>query len=630
MLRTALLLAGLVTALVAGSPSIARADAPLFMDGAETLYQKVITRTGARIHGAPDAGTAAAEPLDPFTILYVYERRGDWLHVGEDDDGAEGWIPADRAIDWKQTIVVAFNDPALNRRERTLLFRSREALEETICCEDVLTRVTDLRTAAVADALAPDAPVVSIEPELHVDIDDDFYIFPILQAEQRVLHFGARGRMLEVASVALQEPSDTEQGEFRAGVVFVIDTTTSMGPYIEGVRRAVDRIRGRLMDSEIADAVRFGLVGFRQSDAVTPALEYHTRTYLPLAEDSTVDRLSAQLATMRPSRAASPGFAEDSLGGIEEAVRTADLSAFQVKFLVLITDASPRSPEYGDTLTAMLPPEMNARLRSAGFHPLVFHLTTPQGGPDHSLGRRAYTQLARVEVDSYYREIQGGDVARFTGLIDGISDQMVGLASETRRNGVVADADPNDDSDEARLRRSWRAMQLSYLAGDPPDVFRAWMIDKALENPRRDALDIRVLMTKNQLATLFEMGERIIDTAQSGLDRLDPDGFFTSLREAVVLLALDPDRLARSQIDSLGDALGEYLALLPYDSPITSLTEDTWNRMTGGQQRDLLETLRSKVAYYRRLHDTPELWIALRPDAEDGERVTTIPLARMP
>ncbi|MGP9822087.1 vWA domain-containing protein [Salinarimonas sp. NSM] len=630
MLRTALLLAGLVAALVAGAPSIARADAPLVLDGAETLYQKVITRTGARIHGAPDAGTAAAEPLDPFTILYVYERRGDWLRVGEDDDGAEGWISADRAIDWKQTIVVAFNDPALNRRERTLLFRSREALEETICCEDVLTRVTDLRTAAVADALAPDAPVVSIEPELHVDIDDDFYIFPILQAEQRVLHFGARGRMLEVASVALQEPSDTEQGEFRAGVVFVIDTTTSMGPYIEGVQRAVDRIRGRLMDSDIADAVRFGLVGFRQSDAVTPALEYHTRTYLPLAEDSTVDRLSAQLATMRPSRAASPGFAEDSLGGIEEAVRTADLSAFQVKFLVLITDASPRSPELGDTLTAMLPPEMNARLRSAGFHPLVFHLTTPEGGPDHSLGRSAYTQLARVEADSYYREIQGGDVARFTGLIDGIADQMVGLASETRRNGVVADADPNDDSDEARLRRSWRAMQLSYLAGDPPDVFRAWMIDKALENPRRDALDIRVLITKNQLATLFEMGERIIETAQSGLDRLDPDGFFTSLREAVALLAHDPDRLARGQIDSLGDALGEYLALLPYDSPITSLTEDDWNRMTGGQQRDLLETLRSKVAYYRRLHDTPELWIALRPDAEDGERVLTIPLARMP
>jgi len=615
----------------------------LKMEGRQTLYQQVMTRVGARLYRNPDAASQVVEDgIEPFRTYYVYERRDGWLRVGPSSRGtAVGWLAPETAIDWKQTIVVAFNNPAEFGRERTLLFRSRDAMHDVIHREDVIPRTKQLRSEAAAGRSSADTPVVSIEPDKHVDIDSNFYLFPILSAERQILHFDVRGRYLEVASVARQ-PTGPQQNKspdevlksFRAGIVFAIDTTSSMGPYIERTRKAVERIRSAIERSDISDRVRFGLVGFRQSEQISPGVQYHTRTFLKLDEEATAARFTQEITRMQAAQKPTPGFNEDSVGGIVEAAEGANWQPFGARFVVLITDAGPRPPTENFVRSSMLPEQVNTYLKEThNIIPIVLHLRTPEGKPNHSYAERAYSALARGAQGSNYRAVPDGDVGRFEEILDGIANQIVDLTRASMR-GVVEAPATGDDSDAARLRRDWRAMQLAYLGREEgaraPDVFRAWMIDRSLDDPGVEALEVRVVLTKNQLATLRDVARSIVEKAEGGLQRLDPRSFFTQLREAVALLARDPNRLARADFETLGDALGEYLRDLPYDSPITSITEQDWLRRSGPQQRALIESLKSKIELYERIYNTPDAWVALHRGVPDGERVTTLPLRQMP
>ena len=69
------------------------------MPGKKTLYQRVLSRAGARRAAKP--GEAAGKPLPALSRLYGYERKtvGDqeWLSVGGTSRGrTDGWLPAAR------------------------------------------------------------------------------------------------------------------------------------------------------------------------------------------------------------------------------------------------------------------------------------------------------------------------------------------------------------------------------------------------------------------------------------------------------------------------------------------------------------------------------------------------------
>jgi hypothetical protein len=80
----------------------------------------------------------------------------------------------------------------------------------------------------------------------------------------------------------------------------------------------------------------------------------------------------------------------------------------------------------------------------------------------------------------------------------------------------------------------------------------------------------------------------------------------------------------------LGDALGEYLTDLPYQSDVLRVTQEDWDRMGGGAQRQLIDGLQAKLAFYEDWHNTPANWTAPYEGAPDGEYVSALPLSQMP
>ena len=69
---------------------VAAQQSPLLMVGKTSLYQRILTRPGAKLHAAPE-DVSAAEELPPLSIFFVYERRWladtEWLGVGAASKG---------------------------------------------------------------------------------------------------------------------------------------------------------------------------------------------------------------------------------------------------------------------------------------------------------------------------------------------------------------------------------------------------------------------------------------------------------------------------------------------------------------------------------------------------------------
>ncbi|WP_240559204.1 vWA domain-containing protein [Pectobacterium brasiliense] len=126
---------------------------------------------------------------------------------------------------------------------------------------------------------------------------------------------------------------------FSASVVFVIDSTISMGPYIERTKEAIDKIYQRIEKEQLQDKVKFGLVAYRSSVKVVPGLEYDSKMYVdPNTVKSGKDFL-AKVHDLKQATVSSSKMDEDAYGGVMMALDQVDWTQFGARYVVLITDA---------------------------------------------------------------------------------------------------------------------------------------------------------------------------------------------------------------------------------------------------------------------------------------------------
>ena len=623
------------------SAGLAAAREPLLMPGKTSLYQRVLTRPGAGLHDGVDGALIAEQPV-AFSVLYVFARADGWVEVGPEFGGdATGWIPESQVVDWKQTIVVAFTNPA--DRERSLLFDDHSTIEEILNSEDFVAQLAALRGQAIAETLPPDTPVRSIEPDkhVHVDIEDSFYLLPILNHTQILNPLNYEElQILEVAVVPAnaelpQAPAPASEGdEFRAGVMFVIDTTRSMGPYIELTRNAVGRIMAKLQESDLGRRIDFGLVGFRDSVEAAPDLDYVTRTFLPLAPDQDPAEVIGRLDLVEEATANSPGFNEDVLAGFNAVLDDEIWKPYKARYVVLITDAGPKLGEKSSlgslANSAALGRQASEELRIGTY---VMHLRSSAGAGTHNYAEAEYLKLApstTSDPGSRYYPITDGTEEAFApaidGFVEGVRNALEDPDSLTER---IEETEPGMIRD---IYADTLAMRLAYLGAregeQVPIVFRAWISQRVLEDTNKNALDVRLLITKDELNTLSEVLRNIVDSA-GGEDR-DSTEFFGQLRSALAAMTRDPSLVVNTQFETLGEAFGEFLEDLPYRSPLLQMSEERWINLSPDKQFEFLRTLEAKIRHFDRVHNTPERWTQLHPSSPPGAHVYPMPLDYMP
>jgi serine/threonine-protein kinase PpkA len=653
----------LAACLCLGSGWALAADKPLLQDGKKTLFQRVLTTPGCHLSTAAGGPAGTAQPA--FSRFYVYERASagaaQWLKVGPDSFGkTSGWLPADCTVDWKMQLTLAFTNPA--NRDRLMFFKERETLEGILDAPDPVSRVAPLRAKLKQNTTAPG--VLAQEPEYFIDMQKQFYLLPVLSGEEVMTEAGFRTRILNVASVSKADAASRQAGqtgatpspaqsqtsgdaasqlkEFSAAVVFVIDSTISMDPYIERTREAIAKVYAQIAKEKLDRQVKFGLVAFRSSTNAVPGLEYVTKMY---ADPNTVkdgaDFLS-KAADLKQAKVSSKSFAEDSYAGVMQAIDQVDWSPFGARYVVLITDAGALDGDDKLSKTGLNAEQVRIEASNPGVAIYTLHLKTAAGVKDHAKAQAQYEALSTYSGTntSLYYPVDAGDINAFGGKVDALANAITGqvkaayMGDDAVGSALNAKAAPAEQKMLADAALIGHAMRLAYL-GDKtgtqaPPVFQAWISDRDPIKQNVPTTDVRVLLTKSQLSDLSDVLKKILDAANEGL--ISPSEMFERLRSVAATMGTDPNQLKQNGTAKLSElgVMGEYLDDLPYHSEVLNLDEDTWKSWDGLAQEKFIRTLATKLRHYQVYNADVDRWVSLAEGSDARENVYPVPLEMMP
>lgn len=635
---TSLLSAGLLIG--AGESALAQTRTPLLMEGKTSLYQKILTRPGAKLQASPTAA-AGTTALPPMSVLFVYGRQNGFLEVGGGSDGKiQGFLPEASTLPWRHTLVMGFANPS--GRERVLFYRDREGLMATLGAEKPDLAVKPLREALAANKLPADAPVISIEPENTVDLQKQFYLLPILEAKSATLPSGFRVRTVRVASVTKEEKPQESQRvnptealkNFRSGIVFVVDSSSSMQPYIDRTRQAMAEVFDKIEAAHLNDKVRFGMVAYRDDPAKVAGIEYLAKTFADPNQAGTRASFLQSVGDLKASTVSTRTFAEDGYAGLEHALKSIDWDEFGGRYLVMVTDASSRegnSPYSGTKLSTEGVRQLVQDNKAALY---VLHQLTSEGKGDHATAKAQYERLtAYPGIGSLYFPVAAGDPEAFKRVVQDLAEQLVDQVKK-----AAAPAAPATVKPESKLAQTTEAlghaMRLAYLGRvtgtAAPSMFEAWASDRDFARPDVAAFSVRVLLTKNQLSDLQATLRRIVEAGEKA--QIQPGDFFNQLRSAAAAMGRDPAKIGQGQVRNLEQAglMGEYLDGLPYQSKLMGLDEESWSRMGVGEQQAVIDDIKAKAALYQRYHDDVDRWVKLSQTAAPGDTVYPVPIDSLP
>ncbi|NLY27703.1 MAG: VWA domain-containing protein [Alcaligenaceae bacterium] len=680
------LLAALVT------PAFA-ADKPLLREGKKTLYQRVLTTPGCEIVSA--AGARNGKPQPAFSRFYVYERKQsgttEWLKIGPDSFGKTvGWMNAACTVDWKMQMTLVFSNPA--NRNPVLFFESRDKLESIIDAPDPSRTLAPMWSTLKKQQHVPG--ILARDPEYVVDIQKKFYLLPILSGEEVMSDAGFRMRMLNVASVSEKKeqtagtsssattppttsgnpittppatsgnptttaPSPGAQAapamlkEFSASVVFVIDASISMNPYIQRTQEAIRKVYDQIESEGLNKQVRFGLIAFRSNVKAVPGLEYTTRMYANPNEVKNSKDFFNKVSGLKQANVSSTRFDEDSYAGVMQALNDIDWSEFGARYIVLITDAGALDGSDPLSSTGLNASQVRLEAGKPGVAIYTLHLKTPSGAKNHASAESQYRDLSNYTGTNttLYYPVNAGDVNEFGRKVDALAsaiasqvksaylgEDAVGSAVHAKTTATAAPSTALAPTADAQMLRDaeliGHAMRLTYLGSrtgtEAPAVFKAWITDRDLISQDVPTVDVRVLLTKSQLSDLYDVLTNVMQAASAG--KMSSTEMFDQLRSLAASMSTDPNQIRQGNTTQIKDMgiMAEFLEDLPYQSPVLSLDEETWSSWDVLSQEKFIRELHSKLRLYQSYNNKTSDWISLAPDSDPRDFVYPVPLEAMP
>lgn len=636
-------------------PLMGFAIEPLKQNGKTTLYQRVLSTPTCELK--TNITDSKGKSVPAFSRYYVYERKNnnnqEWLKVGPDSYGKTiGWINNSCAIAWNMQMTLVFTNPV--DRDPLLFFKDKATLTKIVDADKPETLLKPIRDALKANKQVTE--VVAQEPKEFVDFKSNFYLLPILQGEEVMNGQGFYERVLEVASVSKQDTliknntkSNTNQTTddntnqvvpFKAAIVFVIDSTISMDPYISRTKAAVERVYQHIEKENLQGQVKFGLVSFRSSLKTSDKLEFVSKLFVDPNQVKNKEDFIQLSSSLKQASVSTAYFAEDSYAGVAQALNDINWNSFGARYMILITDASAIPGDDKLSSTGMDAAQLRLEAQHKGVAIYALHLKTPSGGKDHQIAAAQYSDLTYNDFihKSLYYPVNAGDVNEFGQKVDSLAkalSEQVKLAYQGEAS--VGNALNAKDSDTDMLKDALllsKAMQLAYLGNvngtKAPTTFKAWIADKDFVKPTIPTAEPRILLTKSQLSDLSDIVSKIANAANDGL--ISADDMFSQLRSVAAAMGQDPSKLKSDSVTKIADLglLGEYLDNIPYKSDVTGLDKDTWKSMSGLEQEKFIRNLNSKIRYYQKCNADVDRWISLAEGSDPRENVYPIPLEMLP
>ena len=668
---------------------------PLLMEGKTTLYQRVLTTPSCKLHAKADASNAGKE-IAPLSQYYVYSDTGATVEVGADTTGKiAGFLDKSCTVPWKMQLALHFTNSA--NRNRALIFEQEAGLDNIIDSDDGAQQYKKLYETASKGGQAEG--VISIEPDKYVDPSKNFYLLPILNSVESIYPDGNFVYKHEIASVTAKDSksstdtaakakggdaaangasaqattkasaSAAKDGSnsddpyvvaFKSAIVFVIDSSISMRPYIERTKQAINSIYKSIESNNLNDSVHFGIVSFRADTKSTPGLEYTTKMYLKPGEAVDAKTFNEKVATLDQAKVSSTQFDEDAYAGINMALQDINWNNYGGRYIVLITDAGAIDAGDKQSSTGMDANSLRLEAQHYGAAVYTMHLLTKSGAKNHKKAKDQYEILSFNQIlnKPLYYPVNAGDVKAFGSMVDTLSSsltaqvkravmgQMSAGSSLAASDKLKAEADknkdandlakkPTNDQEKALVNDSDKlglAMQLAYLGrvtgAKSPDFLQGWMYDRDVENHNTAVCTPVVLVNRNQLSDLYTLVNGVLESGIAG--QLSSDDMFSQLKALAAQMGRDPNQLSKSK--SIGEMgiMGELLDDLPYKSMIANLSPEDWYNLGSQEQERIVRALENSLNYIQHCSGDNDRFIKLNVDADTSDEVYPIPLDALP
>jgi len=701
---------------------------PLTIEGKKFLPLRVLSRAFSNIYQDPDKKSPTVEENVPaFQSFYVYGKKAStsdlnplgWYQVGTDNRGTVvGWMNSGDVFEWKQTMCLSYTHP--EGRHPVLMFEKKQEVEKYATMDPVQRKQAVEKVYADIDSgrITKDFPVVTVEPKMAVDITKQFYLLPILSFEKIQID-NREGRILQLAAVTKGGATARESSDIRKNkgyletatettaqeaarviknaaidVVWVMDTTNSMMPYITQTLKAVENASKRITDNpDVARSVKFGIWGYRDSLEI-PGIGYNVKNYTPKLEQ--IDAFNTILHTVDITKVGSEGYAEDVFSGVNSAITETAWTPNAIRFVILVGDAPSHEPGHKWNASGQSSETLRKLADEKNISLIAIHIKDPQAENYHQLTQEQFTTLSKNKgvLESSYYSTPSDDLAGFEQATKDMINVIITSLEQSKAqvsspavpasdftttpvtatapdgdqgNAVTAPAVPTSDfttttattagpatAKPANLDLSDNqkpapangapAGAASLASGALHAAFVQWIGSQAGAQAPRDV--VAWVMDKDLLATDIQalevrllINKRQLDSLRETLTtilkagrtgQISGDDFFSSLQAAAASTARDPDMIKRANSLAQTGLIPEFLQGLPYSSRIMDMNNELWASWSVDAQDMFLADLEARIMAYETIHDAPEGWVQLNKSDDPGDYVYPIPLDLLP
>lgn len=395
------------------------------------LALRVLARPFSNLYKSADAAPAniAAENIAAFKPMYVFARDGvdyadpvnpkGWYQVGEQDQAPTGWVQAKDALEWQQALLVSYTHPGSGdeARKPVLGFDSFNSLKSVVESPDRAAGAA-IRYDALSSGQKPEGVVTSEPSGMFLDIDETFYIYPVLSWKAydgldeaarylQVVSSTPGARASAPAQFTLDNPEvrseiagggavkmEVATRELSVAVVFVMDLTTSMGPFVDATKSAINKLATDLeKEPATAGKIKFGLVGYRDNVTMFSDMEFTAKNFTPKLLDRAAfaDVISAQV---KATELSSRDYQEEVFAGVKEALNSA-WGDSTIRLIILVGDASSHVLGHPQNTTGLDEAGIRRLVTDANASLIALHLKDEEDKDDWDLASKQFSVLAK-------------------------------------------------------------------------------------------------------------------------------------------------------------------------------------------------------------------------------------------
>jgi serine/threonine-protein kinase PpkA len=618
------------------------------------IDRQVLARPDATLYDAPEGGATVDPNPNSFERFYVYgdDPQSKRIAVGRTNIAEDGWIEREDTVEWPHSMIVSFEDT--QNRHPVLFFRDEAPLQALLDEPSSLSSSANQHYRTIAEhigrgeVLPVDYPVICIEPDHHADQP---LIMPVLEA--RLLEGDAGGaRMLKVSAAGeergatdfqseryvkllreLQEAAERRRlSELRVDMdlVFVVDMTGTMQPWVDGLMKAMSEIvAGADGGSNKSGGVRFGLWGYQDKDTLE-GIKFRTRNFTSELQNATDFR--GLLESVKVNGMTPDSYPEDVFAGVTDAISKTPWRKDKdvQKVILLIGDAPGHTTvkdgareDFGVEQVRQLASDAHIQVASIA----ILDSSKPEYAAYHPKLLKQFEDLARNpgQSASSHLSIDQTGSASFLSKMEDILEVFL---KQPASSGAPEDKPTSDAGQIAEnILKSARARVVSAAVNESGEVvmprdITGWVYEKDLLDPSVRSLQPKLLVTRAELNTLVALVDNVVARLVEATI-LEKD-IYDELLGAVAGAA------SGGRSEGVGVQLPAFLEGLPYQSDLMSRSAEWFRALDDAGQQSFIASIKAKLNYYIKVNETPSLWRSLSSGGSFENQVAEIPFSQLP